>query len=151
MALSPTHFPGTHAHASLIYTPRVPGLTTRVGTPTPTHRPCASVVRLSHQGPGVAAAGTKEAPPGFSPTSSARVWLALADLGSTLVPQTDSRCWRTQVMGDGHPGKEQPGPDREGGTTAALWRHLRPGLTRKLSARQARLPAWLFVCLFLLR
>lgn len=99
MALRPTHFPGTHAHACLIYTPRVPGLTTRVGTPTPTHRPCASVVRLSHQGPGVAAAGTKEAPPGFSPTSSARVWLALADLGASLVPQTDSRFWRTQVMG----------------------------------------------------
>lgn len=50
--------------------------------------------------------------------------------------------------GDGHAGEEQPGPDREGGTTAALWRHLRSRLTRKLSARQARLPAWLFVSSF---
>lgn len=31
--------------------------------------------------------------------SSARVWLTLADLGATLVPQTDSRCWRTQTIG----------------------------------------------------
>lgn len=39
MALRPTHFPGTHAHACLIYTPRILGLTTRVGTPTPAHCP----------------------------------------------------------------------------------------------------------------
>lgn len=31
--------------------------------------------------------------------SSARVWLTLADLVATLVPQTDSRCWRTQTIG----------------------------------------------------
>lgn len=36
---------------------------------------------------------------------------------------------------DSHAGEEQPGPNREGGTTAALWRHLRPRLTRKLSAK----------------
>lgn len=47
----------------------------------------------------MAAAGPKELAPGFSPTSSARLGLALADLNAILVPQTDSRRWRTRMMG----------------------------------------------------
>lgn len=42
VALRPTHVPSTHAHAYSAYAPRVPGLDTRVGTPTPAHRPNAS-------------------------------------------------------------------------------------------------------------
>ncbi|MEJ1275068.1 GTPase activating protein and VPS9 domains 1 [Cricetulus griseus] len=43
---------------------------------------------------------------------------------------------------------EQPGLNREGGATAALWRHLRPSLAGKLSARR-EVCGRVAVCLFL--